>query len=338
MHFESMKGVLLSDTLVPDLFLSDCLPALPPNAVKLYLYCVFLAKYSKTAETEELAARLEMESDVVNASFVHLEQEGLLFRTRTGFSLTDLKEREINRLYRKRTDSLPEEALANSAANIRRNQSIDGINRMFFQGLMSPTWYTAIDHWFNDFKFDDDVMVTLVKYCHDMGKLGLNYVRRVAESWHQDGVRTAFDLERHMEERDQFVAAKKKIARMLGRSYALTEPEERFVKLWLNTWKYGLDIIELAVQKTTSRPNANFDYLNGILKSWHDAGYKTKEEIMANDGRTKRPRPAGGSSGNPVVARRDNFTQREYDDDFFDRIANVALKTTIEPEEGGKQS
>ena len=70
-------------------------------------------------EPEELAARLELETDTVQAAFVRLEQDGLLIRTRTGFSLTDLKEREINRLYRKRTDSLPEDAIANSAANIR---------------------------------------------------------------------------------------------------------------------------------------------------------------------------------------------------------------------------
>lgn len=326
MHFEAMKGVLLSDTLVPDLFLSDCLPGLPPEAVKLYLYCAFLAKYGKTAEAEELAALLDMEQDTVKAAFVRLEQDGMLIRTRTGFSLIDLKEREINRLYRKRTDALPEDAIANSAANIRRNQSIEGINRMFFQGLMSPSWYTAIDHWFDDFKFDEDVMFALVKYCHDMGKLGLNYVRRVAEGWHRDGVRTHWDLERHMEERDQIMAAKKRIARMLGRSHNLTEPEERYVRQWLLEWKFTLDIVGLAVEKTTSRPNANFDYLNGILKSWHDAGYTSVEQIRQQDVKPRRPRADSTRPGSAEPARRNNFDQRTYDDEFFDKLSGAALK------------
>ncbi len=332
MHFEAIKDVLLSDTLIPDLFLSDCLPSLPADAVKLYLYCVFLAKYGKTGEPEELAARLEMDADTVKACFLRLEQEKLLLRTKTGFSLPDLKEREINRLYRKRTDSQPEEAIANSAANIRRIQSVDAINRMFFQGLMSPSWYTAIDHWFNDFQFDDDVMFALLKYCHDMGKLGLNYVRRVAESWHLEGIRTSWDLEHHMEQREKLQAAKKRIARLLGRTYALTEPEERYVKQWLGEWGFGLDIVELAVEKTTSRPNANFDYLNGILKSWHDAGFKTTDEIRANDVKPRRPRPAGVSQSGAAVPRRDNFTQREYDDDFFDQIADAAVRRVLTPE------
>lgn len=331
MHFEAMKGVLLSDTLVPDLFLSDCLPGLPADAVKLYLYCTFLAKYGKTAEPGDLAARLEIETDTVKACFVKLEQEGLLIRTRTGFSITDLKEREINRMYRKRMDSMPEEAIANSAANIKRNQSIEGINRMFFQGLMSPSWYTAIDHWFDNFKFDEDVMFSLVKFCHDLGKMGLNYVRRVAESWHSEGVRTHWDLERHMAERDAFLAAKKRILRLLGRTQNLTEPEERYLKIWISDWKFGLDIIEFAVERTTSRPNANFDYLNGILKSWHESGYKTLEEIKAGDTKVKRVKafeslPASGTE----TPRRNNFEQRTYDDEFFNKLSGTSAVYAVD--------
>ncbi len=331
MHFEAMKGVLLSDTLIPDLFLSDCMPALPGHTVKLYLYCVLLAKYGKNAEASELAARLDMDTDTIQAAFVILEQEGLLFRTKTGFSLTDLKEREINRLYRKRTDTLPEEALANSAANIRRNQSIDSINRMFFQGLMSPSWYTALDHWFDDFKFDEDVMVALLKYCHDLKKLGLNYVRRVAEGWHQDGVRTHWDLERHMEERDRFMAARKRISRMMGRYHSLTEPEERYLKTWLDDYGFDLDIIELAVEKTTSRPNANFDYLNGILKRWHEAGYRSKNDVLEKD--TKPVRKQSGTPKAGEVPKRGNFEQRAYDDSFFDKLSGATLQAGPEKKE-----
>ncbi len=329
MNFEAMKGVLLSDTLVPDLFLSDNMPGLPSDAVKLYLYCTFLAKYGKQSTTAELASRLEMEQDVVNACFVVLEKENLLFRTKTGYTLIDLKELEVNRLYRKRTDALPEEAIANSAANIRRNQSIDSINRMFFQGLMPPSWYTAIDHWFTDFKFDEDVMVSLVKYCHDMKKLGINYVKRVAETWHIENIRTNWDLEKYMEDREQLNAAKKRVVRLLGRNYPLTEPEERYLKTWLKDFGFSLDVIEMAVEKTTSRPNANFDYLNGILTRWNKAGFKTKDDIEKGDLKPKKTRATQGSGTagtNSTVAKRDNFEQRTYDDAFFEKLSGSGMK------------
>ena len=47
MQIEVVKDILLSDTLVPDIFLSDVMPRLPSDAVKVYLYCIFLSKYKK---------------------------------------------------------------------------------------------------------------------------------------------------------------------------------------------------------------------------------------------------------------------------------------------------
>jgi len=321
MYFDAMKGVLMSDTLVPDLFLSDYMPGMPPDAVKLYLYCSFLAKYGKKSEADELGARLDMETDVVNACFVYLEKEKLLFRTKTGFTMTDIKEQEINRLYRKRTDSLPEEALANTTGNIKRIQSIDSINRMFFQGLMAPSWYTAIDLWFHDYKFDEDVMVSLVKYCHDMKKLGLNYVKKVAETWHHANIRTNWDLERYMQDNEVFMTAKKKVTRLLRRPSPLTEPEENYLKIWLLEYQFSLDIISYAIEKTTSKTNANFDYLHGIMKRWFKAGYKTKENVIEAENNLKKTRvQTNNKPGFEQVPKRDNFEQRTYDDDFFDKL------------------
>jgi DNA replication protein DnaD len=91
-------------------------------------------------------------------------------------------------------------------------------------------------------------------------------------------------------------------------------------------WKFGLDIISLAVEKTTSRPNANFDYLNGILKSWHDAGYASVEQIQKQDVKPRRARADSVRPGAAEPARRNNFDQRTYDDAFFDKLSGAALK------------
>ena len=37
--------------------------------------------------------------------------------------------------------------------------------------------------------------------------------------------------------------------------------------------------IEIALKKTTSKTNPNFDYLNKILSDWHDRNLKTTDEI-----------------------------------------------------------
>ena len=43
---------------------------------------------------------------------------------------------------------------------------------------------------------------------------------------------------------------------------------------------YSLNIIEIALKKTTSKVNPNFDYLNKLISDWYDKGLKTPEQVQ----------------------------------------------------------
>ena len=55
-----------------------------------------------------------------------------------------------------------------------RASAIEAINNMFFQGIMSPSWYSDIDLWFKKFEFDEEVMIALFRYCFDKSALHKN--------------------------------------------------------------------------------------------------------------------------------------------------------------------
>jgi len=40
-----------------------------------------------------------------------------------------------------------------------------------------------------------------------------------------------------------------------------------------------MPVIEIALKKTTSKSNPNFDYINKILEDWHDRNLKTPEAV-----------------------------------------------------------
>ncbi len=321
MRFEANHDILLSDSLIPDIFLSDIMPDLPSDAVKVYLYCIFLSKYAKEARTEDLAAKLGMTCDTVNAALAFLERQELIIRTPQMISVVDLKEREIAKLYRKKTTSEPQAAVARTALNVRRNQCLDSINKMFFQGLMSPSWYTAIDNWFEQYRFDEDVMVSLFKYCYDNNALNVRYIEKVGATWSSRGITSHWELERYMELSEKTSEVGRHIAKSLRLGRKLTAYEERYLETWLRDYGFDQDVIELALEKTTGKTNPNFKYLHGILSGWHKDGLKTKEQVLA------AIEAAAGSQrdkkdGNAKVARRDNFMQRAYDDAFFDMLNN----------------
>ena len=42
---------------------------------------------------------------------------------------------------------------------------------------------------------------------------------------------------------------------------------------------YDLSLIDIALKKTTSKTNPNFEYLNKIISDWNEKGLRTKDDI-----------------------------------------------------------
>lgn len=72
---------------------------------------------------------------------------------------------------------------------------MENINRLFFQGLMPPSWYGYINDMFNIYGFSTEVVESLFKYCFMKNALNSNYVLTIAKSWYNNGVQTSEDLE-----------------------------------------------------------------------------------------------------------------------------------------------
>jgi len=295
------------------------MPLLDSNCVKVYLYCLFLSKHNKRASTEEFAKNLNMDVDTVKHSFTCLDNMGILTWKENGIQLHDLKEKEIKKMYRLKTTSTPEEAVKNCEKNKRRNEIISTINNTFFQGVMSPSWYTDIDTWFDRFKFDEDVMLALFQYCFDQKGLSKPYIEKVAESWKSRNIKNSFDLDNYSIEYEKFKDVRKLIVKKLKLNRNLTEYEEKYVETWVMDYKYSFEIIELALKKTTSKTNPNFNYIHSIITDWYKNGFKTKEEILMYD--AKRKKKSSKKAQMPVaVPQKENFEQRRYDEGYLESL------------------
>lgn len=260
-----------------------------------------------------------MDVDTVKHSFTCLDNMGILTWKENGIQLHDLKEKEIKKMYRLKTTSTPEEAVKNCEKNKRRNEIISTINNTFFQGVMSPSWYTDIDTWFDRFKFDEDVMLALFQYCFDQKGLSKPYIEKVAESWKSRNIKNSFDLDNYSIEYEKFKDVRKLIVKKLKLNRNLTEYEEKYVETWVMDYKYSFEIIELALKKTTSKTNPNFNYIHSIITDWYKNGFKTKEEILMYD--AKRKKTSSKKAQMPVaVPQKENFEQRRYDEGYLESL------------------
>ena len=89
------------------------------------------------------------------------------------------------------------------------------------------------------------------------------------------------------------------------------EKEVQNIEKWILEYGYDLNVINIALKKTTSKSNPNFDYLDKLLSDWHERNLKTPSEIEAFLAEFK--------TKNKYIKELEkktnynNYTQRKYD-------------------------
>ena len=255
---------LFSNTLIPDIFFSEYLSEASGDFIKVYLYMLFLSKYDKDIKINDLSKKLVLPVKSIQDAVKYWEEKCLITKKNTGYIVNSIQEIELHKLYKPKT-ALSAEQLQKSAENQKRAKAIDFINNKYFSGLMPTTWYPEIELWFKKYGFDEEVMIALFGYCFDMSALHKNYVQAVAEAWNKNNIKNFNDLDLYYEKQEKLKIIAKTISKKLGLSRSLTQYEYAYIEKWVIDYGYSLDIIEIALKKTTSKANPNFDYLDKLL-------------------------------------------------------------------------
>lgn len=275
---QSSNSLLFSTTNIPDAFFTEYFSQSSGTAIKVFLYLYFLSKYGKEIKINDLSKKLDIPLKDIQDSIKYWESLGLLIRKNSGYEFANMQEIELHKLYNPKVSQSPEQ-IKETAKNQYRAKAISAINNEFFQGVMSPSWYGEIDLWFSKYGFDEEVMVALFRYCFNRSALHRNYIQAVAEAWSQNNIKTYSDLDKYYEQQEALAKIKKSIAKKLGISRQLSQYEEAYIEKWTNDFSFTMPVIEIALKKTTSKSNPNFDYINKILEDWHDRNLKTPEAV-----------------------------------------------------------
>ncbi len=324
MQIEEHQRLMLSDTLVPDLFILEHLPALSGLAVKVYVYALLCTRSRRTLTESDLARRMGEENDMIKAALAELAAAGLIELRDRGFTFIDVKATEIEKNFRPRTTTSPSEAVAAQKALPVREKLMSDIAKTFFQGLMSPSWYSEIDSYFDRFGFEPEVVYALFQECARRNKLNSKaYIAKVAENWAARGIVTYADLNRYFLSYEQVAKTGNKIGRKLRRK--MTEFDLEKVSRWIEHFGYEYDIIEIALRKTAKLNNPNLDFTNRLLEEWFSNQLRDEASInefeaakaakyaAARQAERSSPRESGSGSRRNVG----NFSQREYSEEFF---------------------
>ena len=317
---QNEKQLLFSETAIPDIFFSEHLSQIPGDYLKIYLYMIFLCKYCKDVKLNDLSKKLNIPLKTINDGLKFLEENGLITKKTTGFIIVDLQELNLHNLYTPNL-TMSKEKVEQTSKNKSRAKAIEHINNMYFQGIMGPSWYNDIDLWFKKYNFDEQVMIALFDYCYNRSAMHRNYVQTVAEAWAANKIKTWNDLDNYYAEQENLNKFKKTIAKKLGKHNGLTQYEEAYIENWVLNFGYDMNIIEIALKRTTLKQNPTFEYINSIITDWHDRNFKTASEINAFI--EQRKKQTKDTKQLKAQVNKANYEQRKYENLEFLYANNI---------------
>lgn len=166
-----------------------------------------------------------------------------------------------------------------------------------------------------------EVIFMMIDYCVSIGKSNYSYLQAVGKDW---GLREIDTLEKAAEQIAILRNSNslwKEFAAAAGLSGTRPTPTQlKLIRHWSEELKYGIDMILLAYEAmidTTGKYNIN--YINKVLGSWHEKGYKTPEDVEKGEKEYREFKNKSKKSGDSGTA--------SYDlDEFKERSLHSELK------------
>ncbi len=150
-----------------------------------------------------------------------------------------------------------------------------------------------------------EVISVLVSFCKDRARMkgslrnpSLRAIEKEAYHWAEQGIDTLEEASAYIHEENQRNSKLQRLMQQLQiRGRTLTQAEERYARSWLDMG-FADGVIAMAYEKTCINTGGlSWPYMHRILTSWHEAGYKTAEQIRAGDRKPAVPKGASGELG-----------------------------------------
>ncbi|MDO5733925.1 MAG: DnaD domain protein [Eubacteriales bacterium] len=298
------------------------LARLSGEAVKLYLLLLYHSQKSQLLpERKELLQTLNFDLAEYKGALNELLQKAVLRLEGNSYYLADLRFTE---------SSNPQPAESSAELNLdlekgqgssisspqpdlvqEREDAIKQINDSFFQGVMPTGLYHIIDHWFSEYKFSPHVIYAIFSEAEQNQAVNnTSYVRAIADNWHHQGIREYEDLNNYLRRREEMFGAGELVRKRLKLRGNLTHYQEELVDKWVNQWKFSNEIIDRALGLTVKITNPNLDYVDKVLKTWHEVGIKDLAGLERYlDHWDKRKKKQAPRSAEPI--KRQNFAGRQ---------------------------
>lgn len=139
-----------------------------------------------------------------------------------------------------------------------------------------------------------EVILTLLYYCVNIGKNDPRYMETIAASWADNDINTLSAAQAEVER----MGASRDYINMIMRSFSMNRitPKQKDIAEQWRKADYSPELIQYAYEKTIENlDRLNFDYINKILISWADSGFRSVSEVKAHEEQYKQKKKVQGN-------------------------------------------
>ncbi|MBR3461419.1 MAG: DnaD domain protein [Clostridiales bacterium] len=274
---DDLSRLLISDSLLPDIFLVRYAQELSKNALLVYLWINMKGKKDGFEESEIKKYKIIPE-DQIAPVLAELMAANLISRKDKSYFFEDIKAREVGEYIeasKARGDgSEPADLLSNEK---ERKILSDSISSTFYQGELPYIFYRLIDKCLYEYKFDGRVCYKLFEEGYEQSiHRSLTLMEKMARSWYEKGYTDIKSLEKQLEINKRTGKLIKLTGSLMRKRLNGLDIER--VTSWAEDLGATEELVNLAFRVNDFRSNLTLKNVGDTLAKWHDQGIKTAEE------------------------------------------------------------
>ena len=315
------------ETCIPNTFFEQILPIVNPVMLKIYMYAYYLSKNPSDHADEEdliqsnedLAQKLDVTLDDVLSCWDFFESCGLIKKHRINEEQAQSFSVEFRNLHEVGLAAKPSKVTTDELLVAYQNEEYRKMYDQIEQTIQIPLMHydmQKINEFINQYNVSKELVVEAMKFnLYRKKSKSVASALGILRNWHLDGIRSSQDLDVMLRSKEKRYLEYKKILASLGEYRLPTKPEEEMMDVWLDEYRFTIEVIEDALSRTTAIKSPNMNYLNGILKNWNE---KLKEKSDEKE-------TTGGSV--PASASKSSSFEREDRTDFRAKILSLVRFT-----------
>lgn len=331
MFFQEKIEKEKKETSIPNAFFEQILPIVTPLMLKIYLYAYYLSKNQESDDegfintNEQLAEKLEVHLDEVLSSWDFFESCGLIIKHRINEDQAQSFSVEFKNLQNVGLSSKPVTVSNDELLVAYQNEEYKKMYDQIEQTTQLPLMHfdmLKINEFIKHYNVPKDLIVEAVKFnLYRKKSKAMASALGILRNWYLDGIRSTEDLDTMLRNKEKRYLEYKKILANFGEYRLPTKPEEDMMDIWLDEYKFSLEVIESALSKTTAIKSPNMNYLNGILKNWNEKLQENEAEKKAESGKN---RAENNISEAKIEKEAGNFIEEKEDKaQFRDKVFRV---------------